>query len=117
LNSFPFNGPSVPGFILRVPLGGDQRRIARLALLLELVEQAVEVFSVEDEAGSLVERIQAWSPCSVEGPPLDTDVRHGFAVGQAALHQGLPELSVIKPTRHEAILGCAANAACDDFHP
>lgn len=49
-----------------------------IGLGLELVEHAVEVKSVEDEAGSLAHGLEAGTPLVVEGAAFDTDVLHGF---------------------------------------
>jgi hypothetical protein len=53
---------------------------------LELVEEAVEVVAVEDQAAALSHRDQARAPVLVEGAALDADVLQRFVVGESALH-------------------------------
>jgi len=79
-NSFLWNGPSVPAHILR-RLGGAGRGVRRLRGRLQLVEGAIEVVHVEDEAGADADWRDAWADQAVEGSALQADVRHGFGQG------------------------------------
>jgi hypothetical protein len=87
--SFPCNGPSVPARILRrarlgVIDGGGA------GLLLHLVEDAVEVLHVEDEAGAEPQRGQVRPDGALEGPAPHAEVLHRFGAVQAALHGASP---------------------------
>lgn len=70
---------------MRYRLGGVVGGL-RLAggVRLELVEQAVEVAHVEDDAAPLGDADQARAPLLVEGAALDADVGHGLGVVQAS---------------------------------
>jgi hypothetical protein len=58
-----------------------------LGVLLEPLEEPIQVFAVEDQARALLHSHQLRAPQLVEGSPLDPDIRHGFAVGQASFHR------------------------------
>ena len=53
---------------------------------LELVEQAVEVDLVEDQAAALAHGHEPRAPLFVEGAALDADVLDGFGVRQTSFH-------------------------------
>ena len=52
----------------------------------ELLEKAVEIFSIEDQTGALRHGDQMRPPTRIEGPALDTDVVDGFEISEAAFH-------------------------------
>jgi hypothetical protein len=86
LNSFLEDGPSVPTTILRRVGCRNGCLGTACCFALELVKQAIEFHAVKDDACALVDSNQVWSPSEVERSTLDTDVLHGFDIGQAAFH-------------------------------
>lgn len=88
MNSFRLYGPFVPGSILRCSsaacrIVGGFRQAG--SFQLELVEELVQILSVEDQACTLAHGHKAWSPDFIEGAALDADVVHCLLVGEAAL--------------------------------
>ena len=54
--------------------------------LLELFKEAIDFFSVEDDAGTLVHCDQQRAPLFVEGAPLHADIVDRFGVVESSLH-------------------------------
>ena len=72
------------GGVIRV-----QRRGNTEGLFLELIEERIELDSIEDKAGALMDRGQARAPERIESSPLDPGVGHSFTIVKAALHSRL----------------------------
>ena len=55
-------------------------------MVLELVEELVEILTVEDETGPLCNRHEVGTPLLIERASLDADVVDRFEVREAAFH-------------------------------
>jgi hypothetical protein len=59
-------------------------------LTLEVLEEAIELFAIENDAGALVHRHQQRTPLRVEGAALHANVGDRFGVAEPPLHVERP---------------------------